>query len=104
MNENKWAIITVAVGGMGTEITRAVAKAGYRVIMACHNLRKAELIRRCLMEDTGNQNIEVIPIDLSSMRSVVDFACRVGTPDYHFVVDEQCRNDGNGLSCDGRRV
>ena len=29
------------------------------------------------MEDTGNQNIEVIPIDLSSMRSVVDFACRV---------------------------
>lgn len=52
-------------------------KAGYRVIMACHNSRKAELIRRCLMEDTGNQNIEVIPIDLSSMRSVVDFAGRV---------------------------
>lgn len=77
MNENKWAIITGADGGMGTEITRAVAKAGYRVIMACYNSRKAELIRRCLMEDTGNQNIEVIPIDLSSMRSVVDFACRV---------------------------
>ena len=57
MNENKWAIITGADGGMGTEITRAVAKAGYRVIMACYNSRKAELIRRGLMEDTGNQNI-----------------------------------------------
>ncbi|EJX06506.1 short-chain dehydrogenase/reductase SDR [gut metagenome] len=77
MNENKWAIITGADGGMGTEITRAVAKAGYRVIMACYQPKKAELIRRCLMEDTGNQNLEVEPIDLSSMRSVVDFANRV---------------------------
>ena len=29
MNEVKWAIITGADGGMGTEITRAVATAGY---------------------------------------------------------------------------
>ena len=28
MNEVKWAIITGADGGMGTEITRAVATAG----------------------------------------------------------------------------
>ena len=35
MSEMKWAIITGADGGMGTEITRAVAKAGYRIIMAC---------------------------------------------------------------------
>ena len=32
MNEVKWAIITGADGGMGTEITRAVATAGYHVI------------------------------------------------------------------------
>ena len=30
MSEEKWAIITGADGGMGTEITRAVAEAGYR--------------------------------------------------------------------------
>ena len=30
----KLAIITGADGGMGTEITRAVAKAGYKIIMA----------------------------------------------------------------------
>ena len=29
MSEEKWAIITGADGGMGTEITRAVAEAGY---------------------------------------------------------------------------
>ena len=31
--ERKLAVITGADGGMGTEITRAVALAGYRVIM-----------------------------------------------------------------------
>ena len=45
MSEMKWAIITGADGGMGTEITRAVAKAGYRIIMACYNPKKAEIVR-----------------------------------------------------------
>lgn len=40
MNEVKWAIITGADGGMGTEITRAVATAGYHVIMACYTRKK----------------------------------------------------------------
>ena len=38
----KLAIITGADGGMGTEITRAVAKAGYKIIMACYRPEKAE--------------------------------------------------------------
>ena len=29
------AVITGADGGMGTEITRAVAEAGYSIIMGC---------------------------------------------------------------------
>ena len=32
----KLAVITGADGGMGTEITRAAAKAGYRIVMACY--------------------------------------------------------------------
>ncbi|GAA6257046.1 SDR family oxidoreductase [Bacteroides sp. f07] len=77
MNEVKWAIITGADGGMGTEITRAVAKAGYRVIMACYNHRKAETVRQRLIEETGNPNLEVIAVDLSSMKSVVSFAGQI---------------------------
>lgn len=77
MNEVKWAIITGADGGMGTEITRAVAKAGYRVIMACYNPQKAETVRQQLIEETENSNIEVMAIDLSSMRSVVSFATQI---------------------------
>lgn len=77
MNQGKWAIITGADGGMGTEITRAVAEAGYHVVMACYNPEKAETVREKLSKETGNSNLEVMGIDLSSMQSVVDFADRI---------------------------
>lgn len=59
---------------MGTEITRAVATAGYQVIMACLNPQKAENVRQMLMRETGNTSLEVIGIDLSSLASVAVFA------------------------------
>ena len=77
MSEMKWAIITGADGGMGTEITRAVAKAGYRIIMACYHPQKAEVVRERLSKETGNPDLEVIAIDLSSMQSVVAFASQI---------------------------
>ena len=77
MSEMKWAIITGADGGMGTEITRAVAKAGYRIIMACYHPKKAEVVRGCLSKETGNPDLEVMAIDLSSMQSVVAFASQI---------------------------
>ena len=70
----KLAIITGADGGMGTEITRAVAKAGYKIIMACYRPEKAEKVRQMLVHDTGNPCIEVLGIDLSSLASVAAFA------------------------------
>lgn len=42
---SKLAIITGADGGMGTEITRAVAQAGYHVIMLCYTLFKERSVR-----------------------------------------------------------
>lgn len=81
--EKKLAVITGADGGMGTEITRAVARAGYRVIMACYNPAKAEAKRRMLAEETENEEIEVRGIDLASLASVAAFADRLlqeGTP------------------------
>lgn len=68
------AIITGADGGMGMEITRAVAVAGYRVIMACRNPETAEHKRQMLVRETGNPYIETVGIDLSSLSSVSAFA------------------------------
>ena len=67
------AIVTGADGGMGTEITRALAQAGYRVVMACCNLKRAEEKRQWLMEETGSEEIEVRYIDLASLPTVKAF-------------------------------
>lgn len=75
--ERKLAIITGADGGMGMEITRAVAREGYAVIMACCSLSKAEPKCRELAKETGNKNMEVWEIDLASLTSVKTFANRV---------------------------
>lgn len=70
----KLAIITGADGGMGTEITRAVALAGYRIIMACYRPQKAEGVKQRLIRETGNPCLEVLSIDMSSLSSVASFA------------------------------
>ena len=67
------AVITGADGGMGSEITRAVAFAGYRVIMASCRLQRAEAVRRTLLHERPDLQIEVRPLDLVSLSSVVDF-------------------------------
>ena len=66
----KTAIITGADGGMGSEITRAVASAGYHVIMLCYTAFKGEARRSRIILDTGNKDIEVMQIDMSSLSSV----------------------------------
>lgn len=72
--EQKLAIITGADGGMGMEITRAVASAGYKIIMACRAPQLAEPKRQSLMQETGNTALEIVSLDLSSLSSVASFA------------------------------
>ncbi len=66
----KIAIITGADGGMGTEITREVALADYHVVMLCYTAFKGEERKSQLILETGNKDIEVVQIDLSSMESI----------------------------------
>ena len=72
-----YAVITGADGCMGTEIARAVARQGYHVVMACCNLERAHKKRSMLVADTGNEDIEVMFIDLASLQTVKDFAVRL---------------------------
>lgn len=73
----KTAIITGADGGMGTEITRAVAMAGYHVIMLCYTTFRGEERKSQLILDTKNEDIEVMQVDLSSMENIVEVAKRI---------------------------
>ncbi len=68
----KIAIITGADGGMGQEHVRAVANAGYEVVMACRTPSKAQPICDRLATETGGK-IRVIPLNLASFTSIGEF-------------------------------
>ena len=72
--KQKLAVITGADGGMGMEITRAVATAGYTVIMACRDPEIAEEKRQLIMRETGNIALEIVPVNLASLSSTASFA------------------------------
>ena len=73
------AVITGADGGMGMEITRAVASAGYEVIMLCYDAQSGIACRNKIVKETGNdpyvgilhhdEGVDLIPsnLELSAM-------------------------------------
>lgn len=68
--EKKRAIITGADGGMGHVITKQLALAGYNVLMLCHSFEKGDKCRRQLIKETGNNQIELRTVELSSLSDV----------------------------------
>lgn len=72
--KQKLAVITGADGGMGMEITRTVAAAGYKVIMACRDPEIAEEKRQLIMREAGNVALEIVPVNLASLSSTASFA------------------------------
>ena len=72
--KDKVIIITGATGSMGIEATREMSRRGYTVIMACRNPGKAEAMRTQVIQTQPAANIEVHPLDLSSLASVRQFA------------------------------
>jgi len=72
----KVAIITGANGDMGSEITKAIAKAGYTTIMACLPGERAQQTRSKIQKET-NGDIVLIPLDLASPESIFNFVEKV---------------------------
>ena len=65
--KQKLAVITGADGGMGMEITRAVATTGYKVIMACRDPEIAEEKRQLIMRETRNIALEIVPVSYTHL-------------------------------------
>lgn len=72
MTQNKVAIITGANGGMGQEHTKAVAAAGYTVVMACKDLQTATPVWEKLKAETGAP-LELLQLDLANFDSIATF-------------------------------
>ncbi|XP_069676664.1 retinol dehydrogenase 11-like isoform X2 [Periplaneta americana] len=73
----KTVIITGANTGIGKATACELARRGARVILACRNLEKGRKVRDELIKDTGNSNIVVLHLDLTSLTSVRKFVSNV---------------------------
>jgi len=71
--KDKIVLITGANSGIGKETTRALAKKGATIIMACRHLEKAEPVGEIIQRESKNPNIEVMKLDLASLKSVRNF-------------------------------
>ena len=70
-------LVTGATDGLGREVARELAQRGARVLLHGRDERKAEDARRAITEATGNDRIDVVLADLSSMAAVLDLAAQV---------------------------
>ena len=71
---NGRVIITGATGSIGAAAVEALASQGTPVLMACRNLKKAEALRRDILDRIPGADLEVRELDLSSLGSVRRFA------------------------------
>lgn len=70
----KVVIVTGATSGIGKETARDLAKRGAKIILACRNVDKANETKDELIQSTENNNIVVKKLDLSSQKSIREFA------------------------------
>lgn len=70
----KTCVVTGANAGIGKAVARQLARLGARVVLACRNPEKGEAARRELEGATGNHDLAVMTVDLSSRRSIDAFA------------------------------
>lgn len=73
----KSVIITGSSGGMGSAATEEMARRGWRVIMACRNLEKADAVRRRILGAVPSAQLEIQELHLDSFASIRDFAARM---------------------------
>ncbi|XP_073515243.1 WW domain-containing oxidoreductase isoform X1 [Phyllobates terribilis] len=71
---DKVVIVTGANTGIGFETARSLALHGALVILACRNLQKANEAKRQIIDEWHKAKIEVMCLDLASLRSVQSFA------------------------------
>lgn len=103
----KIVIITGANSGLGLNTAIKIAKTSdeYKLILACRNVEKAEKAKQEVIDKSGNQNIEVMNLDLSSLASVRSFVNKyetdIGQPIYALLCNAGINGTNQGFTKDG---
>ncbi|UJH67348.1 oxidoreductase [Allomuricauda sp. SCSIO 65647] len=72
--QGRIAIVTGANNGIGFETTLAMAKYGFKVVMACRNMAKAEKAKSAILQKSPDADLDILQLDLSDLNSVRAFA------------------------------
>ena len=70
----KTCVVTGANSGIGKETARALARLGYRVVLACRDFQRGEAARQDIARTTGNTGVELLIVDFALQASIRDFA------------------------------
>lgn len=68
------AIVTGGASGIGLETVRVLAMRKVHVIIGARNLEAANKAKQQLLEENPNAKLEVLKLDLSSIKSTTEFA------------------------------
>ncbi|KAI3879918.1 hypothetical protein MKW98_018157 [Papaver atlanticum] len=70
---NLTAIVTGGASGIGLETSRVLALRGVHVIIGARNLKAANEAKETILKDNGTARIDVLKLDLCSIKSVNEF-------------------------------
>jgi len=68
--KDKIVIVTGSNSGIGKKTARELNRMGAKVVMFCRNEQRAKEARDEIIEDTGNDNIDIILCDLANLDSI----------------------------------
>lgn len=72
-------IVTGASSGIGKEIARNLAYFGATVVLACRSRERGSAALQEIAEDSGNDRLTLLPLDLADPDSIRGFASQVTT-------------------------
>lgn len=70
MDNQKLILVTGGTSGIGREIVKGLASAGAHIVFMARELNNGETVKKEIIKETGNSNIDYLICDLASFSSI----------------------------------